>query len=230
MLTPLLQSKSFRWFIGSIGLFILSVLSFRPLVVQSWNCGLKYEMAEHRKYLQKLEDTYKNDSFFWAWVNDEGYWPRDLRLPHEPSCDVKEGEKMQDWVNNKLWVYAYPGAYQKARQDMLAVHLLNESIANKFRDFERRRADWWQPISEDLKKICSLHEQMKRLTEVKSHLSASCTLSDHPNQACAKEIVKLETLIEKEKKPFDENREKMVSKWPYLEKHLQPPGFNCGQF
>ena len=136
MLKPLLRSKSFRWFIGSLGLFILSLLSFRALVVQSWNCGLRFEMVEHQKYLQKIEDTYKSDAFFWAWVNHEGYLPADLQLPPEPSCDLKSGEKMQDWVNNKLWAYAYPGAYQKARQDMLLVHLRNETIANKLRDFE----------------------------------------------------------------------------------------------
>ncbi len=226
MFSPILRSKFLAGLGLSLVLFALSLLIMRPYVTEAWDCAVTAGVLEYERLLQKIENDHKGDIYFWAWINNEGYLPK-TAVPAASSCSRGRAEKMQDWVNNKLWAYVYPKAYQKARQNLLILHELNETVLKRIKSFEDQRESWWQPLSEDLKKICSLHQQVKRLGELKLHLSSNCLSSVNANPSCLSEIKNVEKLVEKEEAPFNENLSKMQSKWPYLAGILKNREFNC---
>lgn len=201
----------------------------RPYVVEAWDCGVMADLRAHQDYLQKIANDYKGDVYFWSWINHEKYVPEDPPIPQALQCPQSQGQTMEDWVNNKLWGYVYPQSYQQARRKMLDLRQRNEKIFSRIKEFEERRAEWWEELRVDLKKLCSLIQQVKRLAELKLHLTASCASSSAggPTGLCRKELVNVEKLIEREEAPLKENQEKMKSKWPYLESIINSRDMNC---
>lgn len=228
VIIKLFSSKYFLYPAAGAGLLTLSLLVMRPYVVEAWDCGVRAGLQAHQTYLQEIEKDYKNDTYFWAWINSEKYLP-EKTIPVAAKCPENQGQKMEDWVNNKLWGYIYPQSYTEARQKLIDLHEENEKIFTRIKDFESRRPEWWADLREDLKKLCSLLEQVKRLSELKFHLVTSCppAAPSGPPARCQKEIQDIEKLIEREELPLKENREKMKLKWPYLEEIINSRDINC---
>ncbi|MEK6773564.1 MAG: hypothetical protein AABY64_06470 [Bdellovibrionota bacterium] len=197
----------------------MSHFLIKPRVVEAWNCQVRFEFFAYEEYIRQIENDFKNDIYFWAWINHEGFQtPISARLSPVPSCSEFSKEKPPGWLTSEHWRYLYTQEYRDLRQSLTDIDKMNKTVHARIKDFQDRRTEWWEPISVDLKKICSLVKQVKRLMEIKLHLQSICQATDKPDSPsrCRKEIKNVEKLIQREETPLNENREKMKLKWPYL--------------
>ncbi len=185
---------------------------------QFWDCEVKKEIKIHQSYLEKISATYKNENYFWSWMNYEGFLPKDMSLPSVKACSQEVVDEKEQWLWSSFWSSVFSTQYAEFQMKVAQVSAFNLYIYNKISDYEKRREDWWFKLSYDIKKFCALMGQVKRLKEVRAHLLSSCRLpaSESPANSCLKEIKSMEELIHREEKPLGENQEKMKTKWPYL--------------
>lgn len=212
-----------------VGLIILSYFFLRSFLTQTWNCEVKSQIHAHHEYIKIIENKFKNEIYFWAWIKHEGFMPADIQLPAEPNCAYAGIRDFPIWTKAEFWNSIYTSEYRMRIEGLMLVDRFNQSVFSKINDFEKRRGEWWQSLRSDILKICSLQSQVKRLSEVKTHLLASCRMpaTVSPVSPCLKELKNMEKLIEREEKPFKENRDKMKTKWPYLEEIFNREDINC---
>lgn len=206
---------------GLIGFVALYVYGYF-FMVTLWDCEVRKEIKTHQAYLDKIASTYKNENYFWAWMSYEGFLPKDRALPSDKACSKEvEGEKA-NWLWSSFWSTVLPSQYAQFQTKISQVTAFNLFVHDKISDYEKRREDWWFKLSYDIKKLCALTGQIKRLKEVREHLLLSCRLpaSSSPVNSCLSEIKNMEELISREEKPLVENQEKMKMKWPYLPEEI----------
>ncbi len=120
-----LYIKFFIFLALGLGLFTLSYISLQTFLREAWDCDVRNELMAHQQYLQQIEKDFKDDVYFWAWINHEGFMPKEQRPMEMPSCLAQSNQKNSPWIGLELWQFIYNQDYQSRYMKLKTISEIN---------------------------------------------------------------------------------------------------------